>query len=55
MYGPDKLRGERHIPWFAIATIVLPIVSMIALVVLTGLQQPDSSTQAGSIEFKISY
>lgn len=53
MYGLNKLRGERHIPWFALVTIVFPIVGMIALVVLTGLQQPDSSTQAGSIEYKI--
>ena len=53
MNGPDKLGEEQRIPLFAIVSIVLLIGGVIALVILIGSRQPDSSTQAGSIEYKI--
>jgi hypothetical protein len=52
MKGLNKLEGL-SIPWFAIVSIVLLIGGVITVVILTGSQQPDSSTQAGSIEYKI--
>ncbi len=46
--------GERStVPKLAIVIIILLIVGIIALVIFMGLQKPDSSTQAGSIEFAI--
>ncbi|MBN1452629.1 MAG: hypothetical protein JW963_16550 [Anaerolineales bacterium] len=51
MYKLDM--PEPRVPKFAILTIVILVVSVIALVLLIGLQRPDSSTQAGSLEFAI--
>jgi len=49
-----EVPGERStVPKLAIVIIVLLLVGVIALVILMGLQQPDSSTQAGSVEFAI--
>ena len=49
-----KLSGNQPpVPKFAIITIILLVVGFSALVILTGLQQPDSSTQDGAIEFVI--
>jgi len=46
--------GERsRVPRLAIVIIILLVVSILALVILMGLQQPESSTQAGSAEFAI--
>ena len=54
MYN-TKLPGEEtpRVPKLATGLIVLLIVSVIVLVVLIGSQQPDSSTQAGEVEFAI--
>ena len=52
MNGLNKLVG-RPVPWFAIVGIILLIGGAITVVILIGSQQPDSSTQAGSIEYKI--
>lgn len=45
------LWGEKRIPKQALFIIIFLLI--VSLIVLTGLQQPDSSTQAGSIEYKI--
>ena len=54
MYN-TKPPGEEapRVPKLATGLIILLIVSVIVLVVLIGLQQPESSTQAGEIEFAI--
>jgi hypothetical protein len=49
----DRLNAGPRIPKFIRITMILLVVSVIALVVLIGLQRPDSSTQAGSMEFVI--
>jgi hypothetical protein len=49
----DRLNAGPRIPKFVRITMILLVVSVIALVVLIGLQRPDSSTQAGSMEFVI--
>ena len=43
--------GRRPLPKIAIITIILLGVAAIALVIFIGIQQPDSSTQAGAFEF----
>lgn len=49
-----EVPGEKpRVPILAIAIMILLIVGVIALVILIGLQRPDSSTQAGSVEFAI--
>ena len=54
MYNTN-LPGEEttRVPKLATGLIILLIVSVIVLVVLIGLQRPDSSTQAGEVEFAI--
>jgi hypothetical protein len=49
----EPLGERRPVPKLARILIILLIVSVIALVILMGLQQPDSSTQNGSVEFVI--
>jgi hypothetical protein len=50
----QKLLGiELPVPKFAIITIILLVLSFFVLIILTGSQQPDSSTRDGSIEFVI--
>jgi hypothetical protein len=49
----DRLQAGPRMPKFVRVTMILLVVSVIALVLLIGLQRPDSSTQAGSIEFAI--
>ena len=44
---------EARVPKFAIVAIILLVAGIIVLVVLIGSQQPDSSTQAGYVEFGI--
>jgi hypothetical protein len=53
MYKLDMPDEEPKMPKFAIISIVVLVVSVIALVLLIGSQRPDSSTQAGSMEFTI--
>ena len=49
-----EVPGERsRVPKLAIVIIILLVVGIFALVILMGLQQPDSSTQNGSVEFVI--
>ncbi len=44
---------EQPIPKLAIGLIIALLTVVITLVILTGLQQPDSSTQDGAIEFML--
>jgi len=53
MYKLDIPEPGPRIPKFVRVTMILLVVSVIVLVVLIGLQRPDSSTQAGSMEFVI--
>lgn len=45
--------GKEPVPRFAIIMVIFLVVGFSALVILTGSQQPDSSTRDGSIEFVI--
>lgn len=51
MYKFGMPEERRPLPKIAIITIVLLAVAVIALVILIGLQRPDSSIQAGASEF----
>jgi hypothetical protein len=51
MYKLEMPEEKRPIPTIAKITFVILIVSIIALVVLIGIQAPTSSTQAGAFEF----
>ena len=53
MYKLDMPEAEPKVPKFAIIVIILLMVGVIALILLIGSQRPDSSTQAGSMEFAI--
>jgi hypothetical protein len=53
MYKLDMPEAEPKVPKFAIIVIILLMVGVIALILLIGSQRPDSSTQAGSMEFTI--
>jgi hypothetical protein len=53
MYKLDMPEAEPKVPKFAIIVIILLVVGVIALILLIGSQRPDSSTQAGSMEFAI--
>lgn len=53
MYKLEVPEEEPRVPKLAIVIIILLIVGVISLVVYMGLQKPDSSTQAGSVEFAI--
>ena len=53
MYKLEMPEPQPRVPKLAIITILLLVVGVIALVFLIGLQRPDSSTQAGSMEFTI--
>jgi len=53
MYKLDMPEAGPRVPKFAKVTMILLVVGVIVLVFLIGLQPPDSSTQAGSMEFAI--
>jgi len=53
MYKLDMPDEGPKMPKFAIITMIVLVVSVVVLVLLIGLQRPDSSTQAGSMEFTI--
>ena len=53
MYKLESPEERRPIPKVAVIMILLLVVGIFALVVIMGLQQPDSSTQDGAIEFVI--
>lgn len=51
MYKLGMPEGRRPLPKIAIITIILLGVAAIALIIVIGIQRPDSSTQAGAFEF----
>ena len=53
MYKLELPEERRPVPKVAVYIILLLVVGILALVILVGLQQPDSSTRNGSIEFVI--
>ena len=53
MYKLESPEERRPVPKVAVITILLLVVGILALVIIMGLQQPDSSTRDGAIEFVI--
>jgi hypothetical protein len=53
MYKLESPEERRPVPKVAVIMTLLLVVGIIALVIIMGLQQPDSSTQDGAIEFVI--